>query len=145
MNASPLSAPQRADRLLEYLAQSFQCKDCGRAYRSAQAHVGKGDLRDLRFDLEALRYHRCDQTVATVRDLEALIQALLEANGDRATCRGRSCKATLFWVATPRGAKQCFEVDGEVHWARCPDARSFQRQRGHAKRGAAARRRQPRS
>jgi|GEM_PF-5343168 len=139
-----MPATDRVERLLEYVALRYQCKDCGRAYRSASAHVGKGELRDLRFDVDATRYHRCDQSVAPVRDIEALVRGLVEANGDRNPCRGRSCDTVLFWIKTPAGKKQCFELDGEVHWARCPDARNFQRRRGHEARGAAARRRNPR-
>jgi hypothetical protein len=63
----------------------------------------------------------------TVDELRLRIVALLHVMGDARPCR--SCGAMITWVATRHGRLAPYTAEGLNHFADCPDAQWFRRQK----------------
>lgn len=56
---------------------------------------------------------------------ESKVRVLLEHIGQRTQCRGRECRATVWWVKTWGDQRILVEEDGDLHFPKCVSAGEF--------------------
>ncbi len=63
-----------------------------------------------------------------MQDQHRIVSPMLDSTlGDRAICRGESCRQVIYWRILPSGKRCPFNANGSVHWSTCPDSREFKK------------------
>jgi hypothetical protein len=62
-------------------------------------------------------------------DLMRNIRALLARLGEEGVCTGAHCGAAIYWVRHPNRVLTPYSLDGQNHFADCPDRDQFRRRK----------------